>query len=140
MSVQAWNLPLFHEAMARHAVDLANAILNHVYAILEGQTRQALAAVGFDLARGFLPADRQGSDALVHDLMERAPPARDDHVLTCLQAMSFQAGDFIHSALPPVTATATREHRDGGMRCAAAAQPCGYTLADLAPPRVMGSP
>jgi CRISPR associated protein, Cas1 family len=79
---------------ARHAVDSANVILNYAYAVLEGQTRQALSAAGFDLACGFLHADRRGRDALVYDLMEVARPVVDDRVLTFLQATAFHAGDF----------------------------------------------
>src|SRR5215831_15079437 len=84
----------FHEA-ARHAVDPANAILTYAYAILEGQTRQALSGAGFDLACGFLHVDRRGRDALVYDLMELARPAVDDRVLAFLQATTFHAGDFM---------------------------------------------
>jgi CRISPR/Cas system-associated endonuclease Cas1 len=49
---------------------------------------------GFDLACGFLHADRRGRDALVYDLMELARPVVDDRVLTFLQATTFHAGDF----------------------------------------------
>src|SRR4249920_1094186 len=62
--------------------------------VLEGQTRQALSAAGFDLACGFLHADRSGRDALVYDLMELSRPAVDHRVLTFLQATTFHAGDF----------------------------------------------
>jgi hypothetical protein len=41
-------------------VDPSNVILNYAYAILEGQIRHALSAAGFDLACGFLHADRRG--------------------------------------------------------------------------------
>jgi CRISPR/Cas system-associated endonuclease Cas1 len=75
-------------------VDPANAILNYAYAILEGQTRQALTAAGFGLACGFLQADRRGREALIYDLMELARPAVDDHALTFLQTTTFHAGDF----------------------------------------------
>jgi CRISPR-associated protein Cas1 len=92
--VRARSSPLSHEAAARHAVEPANAILNYAYAVLEGQTRQALSAAGFDLACGFLHADRHGRDALVYDLMELGRPAIDDHVLTFLQSTMFHAGDF----------------------------------------------
>jgi CRISPR-associated endonuclease Cas1 len=94
LSVRARSSPLSHEAAARHAVDPANAILNYAYAVLEGQTRQALSAAGFDLACGFLHADRRGRDALVYDLIELARPAVDDCVLTFLQVTTFHAGDF----------------------------------------------
>jgi CRISPR-associated protein Cas1 len=94
LSVRARSSPLSHESAARHAVDPANAILNYAYAVLEGQTRQALSAAGFDLACGFLHADRRGRDALVYDLMEIERPAVDERVLTFLQAMTFHTGDF----------------------------------------------
>jgi CRISPR-associated endonuclease Cas1 len=94
LSVRARSSSLSHEAAARHAVDPANAILNYAYAVLEGQTRQALAAAGFDLACEFLHADRRGRDALVYDLMELGRPPIDDHVLTFLQATTFHSGDY----------------------------------------------
>lgn len=61
-------------------------------------TRQALSAAGFDLACGFMHADRRGRDALVYDLMELARPSVDDLVLTFLQA-TFHAGDFTGSRM-----------------------------------------
>jgi CRISP-associated protein Cas1 len=94
LTIRPRSSPLSHEAAARHAVDPANAILNYAYAVLEGQTRQALSAAGFDLACGFLHVDRRGRDALVYDLMELARPAVDDRVLAVLQATTFHAGDF----------------------------------------------
>jgi CRISPR-associated endonuclease Cas1 len=94
LSIRARSSPLSHEAAARHAVDPANAILNYAYAVLEGQTCQTLSAAGFDLACGFLHADRRGRDALVYDFMELARPAVDERVLTFLQATTFHAGDF----------------------------------------------
>jgi CRISPR-associated protein Cas1 len=63
-------------------------------AILEGQTRQALSVAGFDLACGFLRANRRGGDALVYDAMELARPVVDDRVLDFLQATTLHAGDF----------------------------------------------
>jgi CRISPR/Cas system-associated endonuclease Cas1 len=53
-----------------------------------------LSAAGFDLACGFLHADRRGRDALVYDLVELERPAVDDRVLSFLQATTFHAGDF----------------------------------------------
>jgi CRISPR-associated protein Cas1 len=91
--VATW-VPQRPHAAARHAVDPANAILNYAYTILEGQTRQALSAAGFDLVCGLLHADRRGRDALVYDLMELARPAVDDRVLAFLQATTFHAGDL----------------------------------------------
>jgi CRISPR/Cas system-associated endonuclease Cas1 len=79
---------------ARYAVDPANAILNCAYAVLEGQTRQALSAAGFDLGCGFLHADRRRRDALACDHMELARPAMDDRMLAFRKATTFHAGDF----------------------------------------------
>jgi CRISPR-associated endonuclease Cas1 len=93
---------LLSHAAARHAVDAAHAFLNYAYAILEGQTRQALSVAGFDLACGFLHADHRGRDALVYDLMEVARPVVDDCVLTLLQTTTFQASDFTESRMAPV--------------------------------------
>jgi CRISPR-associated protein Cas1 len=77
-------------------VDPANAILNYAYAVLEGRTRQALSAAGFDLACGFVHAGRRGRDALVYDLMELARPAVDERVLSFLKTTALRAGDFTH--------------------------------------------
>jgi len=71
-----------------------NAILTYAYAVLEGQTRQALTAAGFDLACGYLHADRRGRDALVHELMELARPAVDERVLSFLHMTTFHSSDF----------------------------------------------
>src|SRR5262249_36108069 len=54
----------------RRAVDPLNAVLNYAYALLEGQCRQALTQIGFDVACGFLHLDKLGRDSLVYDLME----------------------------------------------------------------------
>jgi len=95
LTVRARNSPLSHEWAARHAVDPANAILNYAYAILESQVRMALSAAGFDLACGFLHAERQGRDALVYDLMELGRPVVDTCVLAFLRRTIFHAGDFV---------------------------------------------
>ena len=62
--------PLAPGGNARHAVDPLNATRNYAYALLEGQCRQALTSLGFDVACGFLHADKAGRDSLVYDLME----------------------------------------------------------------------
>jgi CRISPR-associated endonuclease Cas1 len=98
LSVRARNSPLSHEWAARHAVDPTNAILNYSYAVLEGQVRMALSAGGFDLACGFLHAERQGRNALVYDLMELGRPVADSQVLTFLRATIFHAGDFVRAS------------------------------------------
>ena len=75
------HLTIFSQAAARHTVDPANAILNYAYAMLEGQTRQALSATRFDLACGFVHAARRGRDALACDPIELALRAVDECVL-----------------------------------------------------------
>jgi CRISPR-associated endonuclease Cas1 len=83
---------------ARRAVDPANAILNYSYGVLEAQCRQALAAEGFDLACGFLHADKQFRDSLVYDLMELYRPAVDALVLTFLDRTTFAYGDMVRAS------------------------------------------
>jgi CRISP-associated protein Cas1 len=75
-------------------VDPANAILNYAYGVLESQCRQALACRGFDLACGFLPADKVGRDSLVYDLMECERSAVDGLILDFITCTRFHAGDF----------------------------------------------
>jgi CRISPR-associated endonuclease Cas1 len=82
---------------ARRAVEPCNAIMNYAYGVLEGQCRQALASEGFDLACGFLHADKRGRDSLVYDLMELYRPVVDGLVLTFLEQTTFSCGDFSQS-------------------------------------------
>jgi CRISPR/Cas system-associated endonuclease Cas1 len=63
--------------------------------LLEGQVRQALSVQGFDLACGFLHADKAGRDSLVYDLMELFRPQVDRLVLEFLGRTTFHAGDFL---------------------------------------------
>jgi CRISPR-associated endonuclease Cas1 len=83
---------------ARRAVDLANAILNYAYGVLEGKCRQALTAEGFDLSCGFLHADKQYRDSLVYDLMELFRPAVDALVLAFLDRTTFAYGDMVRAS------------------------------------------
>ncbi len=87
--------PLSSNTNARHAIDPTNALLNYAYGVLEGQIRQVLSARGFDLACGFLHADRPGRDSLVYDLMECERGTIDGLVLDFLARTTFRAGDFI---------------------------------------------
>jgi CRISPR-associated protein Cas1 len=90
--------PLAPTGNARHAVDPVNALLNLDYAVLATQCRQALAARGFDLACGFLHADKPGRDSLVYDLMEPLRGAVDGLVLDLLARTVFHAGNFARGA------------------------------------------
>ncbi len=87
--------PLSPGGNARHAIDPANAMLNYAYALLEGQCRQALATAGFDVACGFLHADKAGRDSLVYDLMECERGAVDARVLALLATTTFHVGDLL---------------------------------------------
>jgi CRISPR-associated protein Cas1 len=95
LAVRERNSPLAPNANARHAVDPANAILNYAYGVLEGQVRQALSARGFDLACGFLHADKAGRDSLVYDVMECERGTVDGLVLDVLRETTFRKGDFV---------------------------------------------
>jgi len=64
----------------RSAVNPLNAILNYLYAVLESESRLALAAVGLDPGLGFLHVDSRTRDSLACDLMEPVRPEVDAYV------------------------------------------------------------
>jgi CRISPR-associated endonuclease Cas1 len=64
----------------RCAVNPPNAILNYLYAVLESESRLALAAVGLDPGLGFLHVDSRTRDSLACDLMEPVRPEVDAYV------------------------------------------------------------
>jgi hypothetical protein len=82
----------------RCAVNPPNAILNYLYAILESESRLALAAVGLDPGLGFMHVDSRTRDSLACDLMETARPAVDTYVLDWLTHRLFQRKDFFEMA------------------------------------------
>jgi CRISPR-associated endonuclease Cas1 len=90
---------------ARHAVDPCNAVLNYAYALLEGQCRQALTRLGFDVACGFLHLDKAGRDSLVYDLMECERGTVDGLVLDFLTRTTLHWGDVM-----PITDGSCRLH------------------------------
>lgn len=63
--------------------------------MLEGEWRQALAGVGFDLMCGFLHADKDGRGSLIYDLMEPFRPHVDSLVLAFIARTTFTYGDFV---------------------------------------------
>jgi len=65
----------------RIATNPANAILNYLYAVLESETRLAVAALGLDPGRGFWHVDTPARDSLACDLMEPIRPLVDAFVL-----------------------------------------------------------
>jgi CRISPR-associated endonuclease Cas1 len=68
----------------RLAVNPANAILNYLYAVLESESRLALATLGLDPGIGVLHNDLRSRDSLACDLMEPVRPKVDSLVLNLL--------------------------------------------------------
>jgi CRISPR-associated protein Cas1 len=68
----------------RLAVNPANAILNYLYAILESESRVALAALGLDPGIGVLHNDLRSRDSLAADVMEPVRPKVDALLLNLL--------------------------------------------------------
>jgi CRISPR-associated protein Cas1 len=68
----------------RLAVNPASAILNYLYAILESESRLALAALGLDPGLGVLHNDLRGRDSLAVDVMEPVRPKVDALLLSLL--------------------------------------------------------
>jgi CRISPR-associated endonuclease Cas1 len=65
----------------RLAVNPPNAILNYLYALLESESRLALAALGLDPGIGVLHMDAPSRDSLALDLMEAARPQVDAYLV-----------------------------------------------------------
>ena len=65
----------------RLAANPGNAILNYLYAVVESETRLAVAALGLDPGLGFFHADTAARDSLACDVMEAVRPQVDGYVL-----------------------------------------------------------
>ena len=65
----------------RLAVNPPNAMLNYLYAVLESESRLALAALGLDPGIGVLHVDSLSRDSLACDLMEAVRPQVDAYLL-----------------------------------------------------------
>jgi ribosomal protein L32 len=65
----------------RLAVNPPNAMLNYLYAVLESESRLALAALGLDPGIGVLHVDTPSRDSLACDLMEAIRPQVDAYLL-----------------------------------------------------------
>jgi CRISPR-associated endonuclease Cas1 len=93
----------------RQAANPPNAILNYLYAILEGEAQIAALTMGLDPGMGVLHADQPARDSLALDLMEAVRPDVDAYVLELLSARVFRASDFFETrqgvcrVLPPLT-------------------------------------
>lgn len=78
----------------RVATNPANALLNYLYALLEGEAAIAARIVGLDPGLGVLHADLDSRDSLASDLMEPIRPRVDRFVLDLLAERSFATADF----------------------------------------------
>jgi hypothetical protein len=96
---------------ARLAANPANAILNYLYAILEGEATIAARIVGLDPGLGVLHADQLNRDSLSTDLMEPVRPIVDRYVFELLARRTFAADDFFETrqGVCRVTPTLARE-------------------------------
>ena len=65
----------------RLAVNPSNAMLNYLYAVLESESRLALAALGLDPGIGVMHVDSPSRDSLACDLMEVVRPQVDAYLL-----------------------------------------------------------
>lgn len=65
----------------RLAINPPNAMLNYLYALLESESRLALAALGLDPGIGMMHTDSPSRDSLACDLMEAVRPQVDTYVL-----------------------------------------------------------
>ena len=78
----------------RVAVNPMNAILNYLYAILEAETRLAIAAMGLDPGLGFLHLDYEKRDSLACDLMEIVRPEVDAFLFDWVRQTPFKRAWF----------------------------------------------
>lgn len=78
----------------RIATNPANALLNYLYAVLEGEAAIAARTVGLDPGLGVLHADQDNRDSLAADLMEPIRPLVDRFVLDLMADRFFAADDF----------------------------------------------
>jgi CRISPR-associated endonuclease Cas1 len=81
----------------RLATNPANAILNYLYALLEGEAIFACHAVGIDPGLGIFHTDREGRCSMAHDLMEAARPAVDAYLLALLRQRTLSAREFVET-------------------------------------------
>jgi hypothetical protein len=87
----------------RLAVNPGNAILNYLYAVLESETRLAVATLGLDPGLGFWHADTAARDSLACDLMEPVRPQVDAFLLDWITREPLKRSWFL-------------EQRDGNCR------------------------
>jgi hypothetical protein len=79
----------------RLAVNPASAILNYLYAILQAESRLALATLGLDPGLGVLHNDLRSRDSLASDLMEPVRPKVDALLLNLLTSEQLRREWFL---------------------------------------------
>jgi hypothetical protein len=95
----------------RNAANPINAILNYLYALLEIETRIAMAARGLDLGLALFHADEANRQSLAADVMEPVRPHVDAFVLNLAWTRTFSAKDFVETreGACRLTSTLTQE-------------------------------
>lgn len=79
---------------ARNAANPANAMLNLLVAILEGETRLTIAALGLDPGLGLLHVDSVRRDSLASDLMEPIRASVDAFLIDWIRRSPLRRRDF----------------------------------------------
>jgi hypothetical protein len=79
----------------RLATNPPNAILNYCYALLESESRLALAALGLDPGMGMLHVDTPARDSLACDIMEAVRPSVDAWLLDWITREPLRRCDFV---------------------------------------------
>ena len=79
----------------RLAANPVNAMLNYVYAVLESESRLALAVVGLDPGLGVLHKDTVRRDSLACDLMEVVRPKVDTFLFDCFVSQRLRRGGLL---------------------------------------------
>ena len=96
----------FRGRSRRPPMDLVNAVLSFLYAMLGHDCRSALEAHGLDPQVGFLHADRPGRASLALDMMEELRPVLADRLaLSLVNRRQLAVGDFVVEATGGVRMT-----------------------------------
>jgi CRISPR-associated endonuclease Cas1 len=81
----------------RLACDPPNAILNYLYALLEGEARLACHMVGLDPLIGIFHTDRRARSSLALDAIEAVRPIADAYVLAMITQRTLDREDFVET-------------------------------------------
>jgi CRISPR-associated endonuclease Cas1 len=98
----------------RLATNPANAVLNYLYALLEGEATLAARIVGLDPGLGIMHADQAHRDSLAADLMEPVRPMVDAYAFGLLASRPFAARDFYETRAGVCRVTAPLTHELAG--------------------------